>query len=440
VTSPLTIPAAIPIVDHNSLVLCGFGLLLLLLASACLSAAQSAVLALNRNTLRHHARHRHHAAARLKRLLERPEQLLAAIRFGNWLLRILAAVLATLIGLQAWGGAGALVAALLLWLALILFAELLPRTLASAHPEAIAYRAALPLDWLLRILQPLLWLARHCGQALARRLHRAHPGGYQNVPLQAVGSGAGAQAGELGLLQHLSRVTISDVMVPRNEVAGIDIEDDLDTIMATLSNSRHTRLPVYHQDLNNVVGILHMRVIGGLMQRTAPPDKAQLLKLTREAYFVPGSTPLSTQLVNFQKYNRRIAIVVDEYGEVKGVVTLSDILEEIMSSFASNMMEATTDVHPQPDGSYLIDGSAPIRDINRMVDWDLPTDGPKTLNGLLTEFLETIPESPVCVRLPYHCAEILQVKDNMIKSVRMWECTQTASDEDATEPERTNAL
>lgn len=218
---------------------------------------------------------------------------------------------------------------------------------------------------------------------------------------------------------ELARITVADIMVPRSEVSGIDLDDDMDAIMTTLCNSQHTRLPVYTKDLNNVIGILHMRTVPRLLREEEPPNKAELVQLSREPYFIPESTPLTTQLVNFQKQKRSLALVVDEYGEVKGLVTLGDLLEELVSHF-TNASATESDILPQADGSYLIDGATPIRDINRALGWDLPTDGPKTLNGLLTELLESIPDSQVGLSLPQHRVEILQVKDNLIKTVRMW--------------------
>jgi Mg2+/Co2+ transporter CorB len=217
----------------------------------------------------------------------------------------------------------------------------------------------------------------------------------------------------------LEKVTVNDVMVTRSDVTGIDLNNDLDTIRAAILNSQHTRLPVYTDDLNNVTGILHMRSAAKWLQMDNP-NKAELLLLTQEAYFVPESTPLPTQLINFQKNKKRIAVIVDEYGVVIGLLTLEDILEEIVGNFTTNLAEATPDIFPQHDGTYVLDGSTSIRDINRALNWHLPTDGPKTLNGLLTELLENIPDSQVGIKLNGYRAEILQTKDNLIKSVRMW--------------------
>jgi Mg2+/Co2+ transporter CorB len=217
----------------------------------------------------------------------------------------------------------------------------------------------------------------------------------------------------------LEKVSVSDIMVPRNDVVGINIDDSVDNIMQTIVNSHHTRLPVYKENLNNVLGFLHMRNTAKLIHLDEV-NKAELMQLTRESYFAHESTSLHTQLINFQKKKRRIAMVVDEYGDVQGIVTLEDILEEIVGNFTTSMADETDEIHPQKDGTYLIEGSANIREINRALDWDLPTIGAKTLNGLLTEFLENIPENNVGIELPFYRAEVIQVKDNMIKNVRMW--------------------
>jgi Mg2+/Co2+ transporter CorB len=224
----------------------------------------------------------------------------------------------------------------------------------------------------------------------------------------------------------LEKVTVNDIMIPRNDVSGIDLDGSTERIMRTLLNSQHTRLPVFTGDLNNVVGILHMRNAAKWMQM-ASANKAELMQLTHEAYFVPESTALPTQLVNFQKNKHRIALVVDEYGDVKGIITLEDILEEIVGNFTTNLSEDTPDIYPQDDGTYLMDGTTSIRDINRALGWHLPTDGPRTINGLLMEELENIPDTQVGIRLYGYCAEILQTKDNLIKSVRMWTETKTGA-------------
>ena len=378
---------------------------------------------------------------RASALLENPDRLIGMILIGNNFVNILASAIATVIALRLWGDAGILISSILLTIVILIVSEVTPKTIAALHPEKIAYPSSFILVWLLWIFQPFLWVASKVADTLVKLLGFAF-GTDQTPQLRAENlrtivdeSSSGIPTQRQNMLLNvldLEKVTVNDIMVPRNEVAGIDLEMDIDEIMETIINSQHTRLPVFRNDLNNVVGILHMRGAARFI-RMQEINKAELVQLTREAYFVPESTPLTTQLINFQKQKKRIALVVDEYGDVKGIVTIEDILEEIVGNFTSHMSEETTDIHPQTDGTFLIDGTASIRNINRKLDWDLPTDGPKTLNGLLTEMLETIPETHVGIRLPFHCAEIIQVKDNMIKTVRMWELEKNLQGDDESE-------
>ena len=387
------------------------------------------MMSLNRYRLRHMAKHKHKGAMRASELLENPERLISVILIGNNFVNILASSIATVIAVRLWGEAGILISSIMLTIVILIVAEVTPKTIAALHPEKIAYPSSLILVWLLWIFYPLVWIVSKISNGLVKMLGfvlntgSKHSLGSEELRTAAEELAAGMPAQRQHMLlnvRDLEKVTVNDIMVPRNDVAGIDLELDINEIMEAIINSQHTRLPVYRSDLNNVVGILHMRGAARFI-RMQEVNKAELVQLTSEAYFVPESTPLTTQLINFQKQKRRIALVVDEYGEVKGIVTMEDILEEIVGNFTANMSEETADIHPQTDGTFLIDGSASIRTINRKLDWDLPTDGPKTLNGLLTEMLENIPENHVGIRLPFHYAEILQVKDNMIKTVRMWE-------------------
>jgi Mg2+/Co2+ transporter CorB len=405
-----------------------FILVILLICSAYFSASETAMMSLNRYRLRHLMKHRHKGALRAGELLKNPDRLIGVILIGNNFVNVLASSIATIIALRLWGEAGILIATALLTIVLLVFGEITPKTIAALHPEKIAYPSSLLLGWLLKLLWPVVWLGSYASNALVRLL-RMNKSGDDNHHLSAEElrtvvdeSGRSLSRQRHSMLLNvldLEKVTVNDIMVPRNDVAGIDLEDDMDAIMQLITNSQHTRMPVYRKDMNNVVGVLHLRSAARLLGMDLI-NKAEVLQLTSEAYFIPESTPLHTQLINFQKNKQRIAIVVDEYGDVKGIVTLEDILEEIVGNFTTNLSEETTDIHPQGDGSYLIEGTTNIREINRVLDWDLPTDGPKTLNGLLTELLENIPEPYVGIRLPYHRAEIVQVKDNMIKTVRMW--------------------
>lgn len=414
--------------DITSLQFLFFALVLLILASAFFAGSETAMLSLNRYRMKHLVKQKHRGAQRAAKLLEKPDKLIGVILIGNNFVNVLASSLATIIAIRLWGESGIFVASLLLTAALLIFADMTPKTIGAMYPETIAYPSSFLLHWLLRPLNPIIWLLSGISNFLVRMLgfkpktsvHHALSQDELRTLVDESSSQMPAQRQNMLLnVLDLEKVTVNDIMIPRNEVSGVDLDGDTESIMATLLNSQHTRLPVYTGDLNNVVGILHMRNAARWMQMDNR-NKAELMQLTHEAYFVPESTVLPTQLVNFQKNRHRIAIVVDEYGEVKGLVALEDILEEIVGKFTTNLSEDTPDIYPQNDGTYVMDGTTSIRDINRTLGWHLPTDGPRTLNGLLMEELENIPDTQVGIRLFGYCAEILQTKDNLIKSVRMW--------------------
>jgi Mg2+/Co2+ transporter CorB len=221
-------------------------------------------------------------------------------------------------------------------------------------------------------------------------------------------------------LLDLDTIKVDDIMIPRSEIASIDISDDWDTILDTLRSTPHTRLPVCENNLDNIVGILHMKKVAHALARS-DLSRERLLQLAREreGYFVPEGTTLSVQLLNFQRDRRRIALVVDEYGDIRGLVTLEDILEEIVGDFTSAPGALHQDIHRETDGSFVINGAISIRVLNRTLGWDLPTDGPRTLNGLILEYLETIPQPGTGLKLGNLSVEILQTADNTVKTARV---------------------
>ncbi len=406
-----------------------FGILLfLIIASGYFSSSETSMMALNRYRLRHLVKHHHKGAIRASKLLDQPDRLIGIILIGNNFVNIFASAIATLIAVRLYGDAGILIATVILTIVILIFSEVTPKTIAAVHPEKLAFPFSLPLLLLLRVFYPLVWMVNAVSNYLVRLLgfdmdsEDAHHLSTEELKTVVFESGSRIPVRHQNMLVNildLEKVKVSDIMIPRNEVIGINISDDISTIMQTIKNCHHTRIPVFEDNIDNVVGILHMRSVARLIDMDSV-SKTDILELTRSSYFVPETTSLHTQLINFQKKKRRIAVVVDEYGDMQGIVTLEDILEEIVGNFTTSMADETDDIHPQKDGSYLIDGSANIREINRALDWDLPTDGSKTLNGLLTDILESIPENNVAIQLPYYRAEVLQVKDNMIKNVRIW--------------------
>lgn len=416
-------------------------LILLLLLSAFFSSSETGMLSLNRYRLKHMANEGHAGAKRAHALLERPDRLLGTILVGNNIVNILAASISTVIAVQLWGEAGIAIATAMLTVAVLIFGEITPKTLAALRPEAVAFPASIVLTILQKVLYPVVWLANFLSNGLLRlfgvdtKAKAKDSLSAEELRTVVDESGhelpANRQSMLLGILD-LEKVSVNDIMIPRNEVFGIDLNDDLDRIITQLRTTTYTRLPVFRGDINQVEGIIHMRQIARLLTRNQL-DKDSLLAACHEPYFVPESTPLSTQLFNFQKQKRRIGIVVDEYGDVIGIVTLEDLLEEIVGEFSNQDALRNPDIHPQEDGTQVIDGAANIRDVNKSLGWHLPCDGPKTLNGLITEALEQIPDNNVCLRIGPYCMEILQVTDNRVRNVRVWELRNTPVKRAATE-------
>ena len=411
-----------------------FGLLIfLLLCSAFFSSSETGILSLNRYRLKHMAKEGHRGAKRVTALLSRPDRLLGTILIGNNFVNILASSIATVLALQLWGEAGIAIATIGLTLVLLIVGEITPKTLAALHPERVAYPVSLPLQLLLKLFYPLVILLGWISNGLLRLLGvdptSKRSDSLTTEELRSVVRESGSDLPKnrqnmlLGILD-LERVTVDDIMIPRNEVTGINLEDDIETIINQLTHTTHTRLPVFRTDINQIEGIVHMRQIARLLTQNEL-SKEVILAACSEPYFVPEGTPLSTQLLNFQKQKRRIGIVVDEYGDVIGIVTLEDILEEIVGDFSNQNLMHNTDIQPQADGSHIIDGAAYIREINKALDWHLPSDGPKTVNGLITEALESIPDSAVCLQFGPYRLEILQASENRVKSVRIWQANAT---------------
>jgi Mg2+/Co2+ transporter CorB len=396
----------------------------LILLSGFFSSSETGMMSLNRYRLKHMAQTGHKGAKRAHKLLQRTDQLIGVILIGNNFVNIFASAIATVIAIRIWGDAGIAIATVLLTIVILIFAEVTPKTLAALFPEKIAFPASYVLAPLLKILYPVVWAVNLFTGGILKLL-RVSPEDIANdhlsrEELRTLVNEAGAlipakHKDMLVSILDLEKVTVTDIMVPRNEVIGIDLDDDLDNILRLLRNSQHTRLPVYKGDINDIQGILHLRNTTKLLQKD-DLNKDMLVQLCTEPYFVPESTPLNTQLINFQKGRRRFGIVVDEYGEVLGLATLEDILEEIVGEFTTDYASTSPDIIPQDNGTYIIDGTASLRVINKSLAWKLPIDGPKTLNGLITETLENIPDSNVCLRVGGHRVEVLQIKDNVVKA------------------------
>lgn len=402
--------------------LLGSLLVVALLLSAFFSAAETGMMTANRYRLRHQARMGRRSAQRVVRLLAQPDRLIGVILIGNTLANITAAALAAVIGLQAGGNSGLVAGMALVTFAILILGEVGPKTLASRHPERVAHVAALVLTGLMPLMRPLVWVVNIAANTLfrldsiARGEQRLNSDELRSL-VQDVFIPRQHRSMLLGVLE-LDNITVNDIMVPRGEVQGIDIEADLDAIVRQLRRTQHTRLPVFRGELNNCVGILHVRNSTRFLGKPGL-TRAEILQYVREPYFVPEGTTLPTQLVQFQKLKRRFGLVVDEYGDVQGIVTLEAILEEIVGEFTTRIGDSHKDMVRQADGGWLIDGGATVRDINRLLQWSLPVSGPKTLNGLILEALETIPEFPLSLRIGDYCIEVMQIRDNAVRSARV---------------------
>ncbi|MCH8866370.1 MAG: HlyC/CorC family transporter [Proteobacteria bacterium] len=401
-------------------------LVTLLLLSAFFSGSETALMSLNRYQLRHKAREGHRGAKIAERLLQRPDRLISLILLGNNLVNFSAASLVAIIAFKLGGQPAVALGTLILTLIVLIFAEAAPKTLAALHPERLAFPAALIYYPLMKITYPLVWLINNAANGvlwlLGVRDNTAHSHALTREELRTIVHDASSRISNryrrmLISILDLERVTVDDVMIPHNEIIGIDLNDEPEEIAAIINASNHSRLPVFRNNIDEVVGVLHLRRLANLAQFSF--DKNALIKLLEDPYFVPEGTPLSTQLVQFQRRRQRIALVVDEYGDIQGLVTLEDILEEIVGEFTTDPADNGDDVVRENNDTYLVKAAVNIRELNRSQDWQLPTDGPKTLNGLIVEMLETIPDPATRLTISGYPIEIVQADENRVRTVRI---------------------
>lgn len=402
-------------------------LFFLLFLSACFSASETGLMMLNRYRLRHLAKSGHRGARLAQRLLERPDRLIGLILLGNNFVNISASSVATLITLRLGGEAYLAVATFLLTFAILIFSEVAPKTLAAMHPERVAFPAAYVLAALMRPLYPLVVAVNGIANSLLSLFGIKMDSGSNSISreeLRTIVNEAGAliprrhQSMLINILD-LDKATVEDIMVPRAEIVGIDLEDSNEEILQQLARTQYTRLPVFRDNIEQVEGTVHVRRILPLIV-SEEFSKERLIECMREPYFIPEGTPLHTQLLNFQRNRRRIGLVVDEYGDILGLATVEDILEEIVGEFTTDPGHNIHEIQPLEDGSYLVEGSTSIRELNRLLDWALPTDGPKTLNGAILEQLETIPQAGISLKLAGVPVTIVQTVDNRVKTAQVF--------------------
>ncbi len=418
--------------DDISLNALFISLFVLIVLSAFFSSSETGMMTLNRYRLRHLVKKEHKGARRAAELLRRPDRLIGVILIGNNLVNISAASIATVICVRLYGDQGPAIATGALTLILLVFGEVTPKALASLFPERVAFPASIVLKPLLTALYPVVWLVSSISNLIIRTFgvtpdsqsrlaDHLHLDELRTVVDEAGDLIPDQHQGMLLNVLDLGNATIEDIMIPRNDVEGIDLEDDIPEILDLLRTTEYTRLPVYEGDINNIVGVLHLRnAIRFLKAHDSDVTHDAIREQMYTPYFVPEATPLHTQLLNFQKEKRRFAVVVDEYGDVQGVATLVDLLEEIVGDFSTDATEDDQqEIVPEEDNWYLIDASASVRDINRHLDWKLPTNGPKTINGVIVEFLESIPEGLCSFELDNYRFEVTALCDTRIESARI---------------------
>jgi len=401
---------------------------ILVLLSAYFSSSETSMMSINRYRLKHLGNEGNKGALRVQKLLERPDRLIGLILIGNNLVNIAASAVATVLGLRLYGDVGIAMATVVLTLVILIFSEVTPKTVAALYPEKVSFPASFFLLPMLKILYPLVFLVNGITSFILKLLRistdDSGSGSLSREELRTVVHEAGAMIPKkhqdmlVGILD-LEKVTAEDIMVPRSEIVAIDINHEWKDIQKQLINSQHTRVLLYRDSIDDAVGFVHVRDALRLLSKDEF-TKSSLLRAVREIYFTPESTPLHTLMYKFQAVKERIGLVVDEYGDIQGLVTLEDILEEIIGDFTTSMVpDHSKEADTQQDGSVLVDGSANVRELNKEMDWHFPTEGPKTLNGIILEYLEDIPEANISLRLAGYPLEIIEMKDNVVKTVRI---------------------
>ncbi|HHO60060.1 MAG TPA: HlyC/CorC family transporter [Thiotrichales bacterium] len=399
----------------------------MIILSGFFSGSETALMTLNRYRLKSLADKGHRGAILAQKLLDRPDRLLGLILLGNNIVNIFAATLATIIALRLFGQLGLAIAPFALAFVILVFSEVTPKTLAAIKPEKLAFPSAFVYTVIATPLYPFVWLVNIFSNTLLA-LIGIHPDtnsqqALNSDELRAVVLEARQFIPQahtdmlLGILD-LEQVNVEDIMIPRNEITGIDLNDDWNDIVHQITHSQRTRVPVFHDSIDNTIGILHLRKVLNLFSRDEL-NMDTLKALIRPAYYIPAATPLTRQLLNFQANRRRSGLVVDEYGSIQGLVTLEDILEEIVGQFTTDSPTRSRGIHRQSDGSYQIDGNTHIREINRALNWELPANGPKTLNGLILEHMEIIPQPGTSLMINGYTIEITRTSNNAVQTARV---------------------
>jgi Mg2+/Co2+ transporter CorB len=400
----------------------------LIVLAAFFSASEIGMMSLNRYRLKYLVKKNNRQAIRVNQLLAHPDRLLSVVLIGNTLANIIASMAATLAGQQLYGEPGVAIATILLTIVILVFSEMAPKTLAALYPQQIAFACSLPLMILQLVFAPLVYLVSGAANSLLRlcgvSLDRVQREALSGEELRSVVHEAGGllpieHKSMLISLLDLEQACVEDIMVPKAEIVGIDLEQPWSKLLEQLETTQHTRVPLFRTSIDNLIGMIHLRNVLNLMLEERL-DMDSLLKIAETPYFIPEATPLNVQILNFQKMKRRSCFVVNEYGDIQGLVTMEDILEEIVGEFTTDIAALSKDITPEENGSVIVDGSITLRNLNRLLNWHLPQMGPRTLSGLIIEYLGYIPPSDCCLRIENYQIEVLKVSENTIKSVRIF--------------------
>ena len=406
-----------------------------MLLSGFFSSSETSMMAINRYRLRHLVKQRHKGAKRVSKLLERTDKLLGLILIGNNFVNILASALATVIAIRLWGDVGIFYVTIFLTLIILIFAEVSPKTIAALKPESIAFPASYILRPLLKILGPIVSLIGGISNSLTRLLglnpEKVVDEELTSEELRTILQSSGMPERQLNMLLgifDMDYLSVNDVMIPKIEIEGIDIKKDINEIIKELNRIKFTYIPIYKGNIENITGFISSNNKADFLGLESP-SKTSLRTFLEEPLFIPENTSLNKQLANFQLESRRVGLIVDEYGDIEGLITLRDILEIIVGEITSDTVEKM-DIMPQADGSFILEGSMIIRDINRRIKWDLPTDGPKTLSGLILETAQSIPESNMGISIGEYRFETVLIKDNVVKLARAQRIEETEEDDE----------
>lgn len=402
-------------------------LVVLMLISAFFSASETSLLSLNRYRLKHHVRIKHRGAICADQLLKQPERLIGMILLGNNFANILASSIATILGYQLYGELGVMIVPFILTVFILIFSEVTPKTVAILYPQPIAYFSSHIYVPLLKIFSPFLWMINSSTNLLllllrvdkeSARPHHISKEELRTILLESESILPARQQMLLNLVD-LEKITVEDIMVPRGDIIGLDLNDDWQDVLTQIRDSQYGKLPVYRGHIDQVEGVFTVRhAVRFIDDENFTEEK--LLSILKKPYFIPESTPLTQLLINLQAEKQRMGFVVNEYGDIQGLATIQAILEEIVGEFTSNPSTKMKEIHRQDDGSYLIEGGAHVRDVNQALHWTLPSIGPRTINGLVLEYLESIPKPGTSILIDGHPVEIVQVFDNLIKIVRIY--------------------